>query len=343
MQIFDHPDFDGHEQVVFSQNQADGLRSIIAIHDTRLGPALGGCRIWRYDSEAEALADVLRLSRGMSYKAALADLPLGGGKSVVLADSRTQKTRTMMRALGRAVDRLGGRYIVAEDVGATVDDMDAVAEETAHVAGRSTDVGDPSPWTAEGVFRALGAAVRHRLDRGLDGLHVTVTGLGHVGRGLCDRLAAAGARLTVADIRPEAAEAVAAAHGAEVAGAEEIHRLAADVFAPCALGGSLNATTIPELGAGIVCGAANNQLARPEDGERLRARGILYCPDYLVNAGGLISVSRPKTGMTDAEADAKLSRIAETLVEVLRAAEAEGLPPGTAADRLAEARMAGLA
>ena len=339
MELFSHPDFDGHEQIVFSQNQTDGLRSIIAVHDTRLGPALGGCRIWRYDDEGAALTDVLRLSRGMSYKAALAGLPLGGGKSVVLADPRTEKTPAMMRALGRAVHRLGGRYIVAEDVGATVADMDAVAEETPHVAGRSADVGDPSPWTADGVVRAMQAAVRHRLGRGLDGLGVTVAGLGHVGRGVCERLAAAGARLIVADIRPEAAESVAAAHGAEVVAPEAAHATETDVFAPCALGGGLSAATIPEIRARIVCGAANNQLARAEDDARLAERGILYCPDYLVNAGGLISVARAGTGLGDTEAEARLAGIAETMAEVIRLAESEGVPPGAAADRLARARM----
>jgi len=339
MNIFSHVEFDGHEQVVFSQNQADGLRSIIAIHDTRLGPALGGCRIWRYDSEAAALADVLRLSRGMSYKAALAGLPLGGGKSVVLADSRTEKTPAMMRALGRAVERLGGRYVVAEDVGATVADMDAVAETTAHVVGRSSDVGDPSPWTAEGVFLAMQAAARHRLGRDLAGLHVALSGLGHVGRALAGRLAAAGARLSVADIRPETVAGAVANLGAVEVAPDAVHRVAADVFAPCALGGVLGAQTIPELGAGIVCGAANNQLAEAGDDARLAARGILYCPDYLVNAGGLISVSRPKTGLGDAAARAKLEAIATTLTEVIAIAEAEAIPPGAAADRLARARM----
>ena len=339
MQLFSHPDFDGHEQVVFSQNQKDGLRSIIAVHDTRLGPALGGCRIWRYGDEGTALSDVLRLSRGMSYKAALAGLALGGGKSVVLADPLTEKTPAMMRALGRAVERLGGRYIVAEDVGATVADMDAVAEETAHVAGRSADVGDPSPWTAEGVVRSMEAAARHRLGRGLEGLRVTVAGLGHVGRGVCDRLAAAGARLTVADIRADAVAAAVATHGAATVAPARAHAAAGDVYAPCALGAGLNAQTIPEIAAPIVCGAANNQLARAEDDARLAARGILYCPDYLVNAGGLISVSRPRTGMSDAEAQGKLAGIAATLIEVLRRAEAEGVPPGAAADRLARARM----
>ncbi|MGF1501234.1 MAG: Glu/Leu/Phe/Val dehydrogenase dimerization domain-containing protein [Paracoccaceae bacterium] len=338
MSVFAHPEFDGHEQVVFSQNQTDGLRVIIAVHDTQRGPALGGCRIWPYASEAEALTDVLRLAKGMSYKAALADLPLGGGKSVVLADSRTDKTPAMMRALGRAVERLGGRYIVAEDVGATVADMDIVASETAHVSGISGTVGDPSPWTAEGVFRALEAAVGHRLGTGLAGVRIALSGLGAVGSGVAERAAAAGARLTVADLRAEAVRPFAE-RGAEVADPQAIHTAEADVFAPCALGAVLSARTIPEIRARIVCGAANNQLASAEDDARLAHAGILYCPDYLVNAGGLISVARPKTGLSDAEALAKRDAIPATLLDVLAIAERDRVPPGEAADRLARARL----
>ena len=339
MDIFSHPDFDGHEQVVFSQNGRHGLKSIIAIHDTTLGPALGGCRIWKYRSEAEALRDVLRLSRGMSYKAALAGLALGGGKSVILADSRTEKTPGMIRAMGRAVERLGGRYIIAEDVGAEVADMDQIARETRHVSGLSGGVGDPSPWTAEGVFLALKAAVRHRLGRDLEGLRVSVTGLGHVGSNLCRMLAGAGARLLVSDIREEAVAAMVAAHGATAIPVEQAHCVAAEVFAPCALGAGLNRTTIPQIRAGIVCGAANNQLAVAGDDARLAARGILYAPDYLVNAGGLISVSRPSTGLSEAEARARLERIPETLLDVFEAAEREAVAPGAAADRLALVRL----
>ncbi len=335
MAIFTNPHFDGHEQVVFSQNRLDGLRSIIAIHDTHLGPALGGCRVWNYASEDEALTDVLRLSRGMSYKAALAGLPLGGGKSVIMADAHRDKTPEMMRAMGRAVERLGGRYIIAEDVGVEVRDMDEVAKETRFVSGISGGAGDPSPWTAEGVFLALRAAVRHRLGRDLDGVRVAVSGVGHVGANLCRLLAGAGARLIVADIREESVESVAAAHGAATASPESIHAAEADVLAPCALGAALNARTIPEIRAAVVCGAANNQLEAEADDARLAARGILYAPDYLVNAGGLISVARPSCSLTDAEARAKLEAIPETLLKVFAIAEREGVAPGAAADRLA--------
>ena len=339
MDIFTHPDFDGHEQVVFSQNGRHGLRSIIAIHDTTLGPALGGCRIWKYQTEADALSDVLRLSRGMSYKAALAGLALGGGKSVILADSRSEKTPAMMRAMGRAVERLGGRYIIAEDVGAEVADMDEIAKETRHVSGVSGGAGDPSPWTSRGVFMSLQAAVRHRLGRDLAGVRVSVMGLGHVGSHLCRMLAGAGAQLLVSDIRDEAVRRIVAAHGATAVPVEGAHGVKADVFAPCALGAGLNETTIPEIRALVVCGAANNQLAVAGDDARLAERGILYAPDYLVNAGGLISVARPSTGLSDAEARAMLERIPETLLHVFELAGNEGIAPGAAADRLAQARL----
>ncbi|MEM7499760.1 MAG: Glu/Leu/Phe/Val dehydrogenase dimerization domain-containing protein [Pseudomonadota bacterium] len=339
MALFTHPEFDGHETVVFAQNGGDGLRTIIAVHDTTLGPALGGCRVWNYADEAEALTDVLRLSRSMSYKAALAGLPLGGGKSVVLADSRRDKTEAMMRAMGRAVERLGGRYIVAEDVGVSVADMDAVATETRHVAGTTETAGDPSPHTARGVCLSIEAAARRRLGRGLDGLEVTVLGLGHVGARLAAMLAEAGARLAVADIRPEAVAEVARTTGARGIGVDEAHQAEADVFAPCALGAGLNARTIPEIGAQIVCGAANNQLAQPGDDRRLAEAGILYCPDYLVNAGGLISVARGVTGDDDAAIAARVEGIPATLKAVIERAETEDMPPGAAADSLARSRI----
>lgn len=339
MQVFTHSDFDGHEQVVFARDAAAGLTAIIAVHNTALGPALGGCRIWKYADEAEAVTDVLRLSRGMTYKAALAGLELGGGKSVVLADARTGKTPAMMRAMGRAVERLGGRYIVAEDVGATVADMDEIATETTHVSGTSATAGDPSPMTARGVFLAMQAAARHRWGAGVEGRTVSVTGLGNVGFNLCRQLAGAGARLVVSDIRDEAVRRVVGETGAQAVAPETAHAAEADVFAPCALGAGLNARTIPEIRAGLVCGAANNQLATHEDGERLAARGILYAPDYLVNAGGVISVARGALGLDDGAVEAKVAAIPETLVLVFRAAEQQGTTTAAAADRLAESRF----
>jgi leucine dehydrogenase len=337
--VFDHPDFDAHEQVVFAHDPDSGLRAIIAIHDTTLGPALGGCRIWDYASDAEAVSDVLRLSRGMSYKAALAGLPLGGGKAVILTAPNRPKTPAVMRAMGRAVDRLGGRYITAEDVGSSVADMDEVATTTTYVAGRDDDGGDPSPYTARGVFLCLEAAVRHRLGRDLDGVHVAVKGLGHVGFALAGFLHAAGARLTVADIDSGRVARAQEAFGAAAAPVAAIAAVEADVFAPCALGGDLAEDAISRLQAGIVCGAANNQLGTAGDGARLLRRGVLYCPDYLVNAGGLISVARKPLALSPEAVDAKIAALPRTLVEILRQAEREALPPGVVADRIARARF----
>jgi leucine dehydrogenase len=337
--IFDHPDLDGHEQVVFASDPVTGLRAIIAIHDTKLGPALGGCRAWAYATEAEAVADALRLSRGMSYKAALAGLPLGGGKAVMLTAPDRPKTPAAMRALGRAVERLGGRYITAEDVGTTVADMDEVARETRFVAGQSGAAGDPSRHTARGVFLCLRAAVRHRLGRDLAGAHVAIKGLGSVGGGLARLLHAAGARLTVADIDARRVAQARAAFAAEAVPVEAIATAEADVFAPCALGGDLDAPTVATLRARIVCGAANNQLATLEDERRLARRGVLYCPDYLVNAGGLIHVARHSLELGRAAVAAKIDDLPETLRTILERAAREGATPGAVADRIAQARL----
>jgi leucine dehydrogenase len=337
--LFDHPDFDGHEQVVLACDPAAGLRAIIAVHDTGLGPALGGCRVYDYPDDASALTDALRLSRGMSYKAALAGLALGGGKAVILTGPGRRKTPAMMRAFGRAIDRLGGRYITAEDVGSTVADMDEVARETAHVAGHAAGAGDPSPFTARGVFLCLEAAVRHRLGRDLVGVHVAIKGLGNVGSSLAEQLHRAGARLTVADIDPARVARAREAWGAAAAPVEAIAGVAADVFAPCALGGDLAEATIPSLRARIVCGAANNQLARPEDDARLARAGILYCPDYLVNAGGLIHVAQGPLGLARAGVEERLAALPATLLAVLERAAREGKAPGAAADQLARARF----
>jgi leucine dehydrogenase len=337
--VFDHPDFDAHEQIVFTHDPESGLRAIVAVHDTTLGPALGGCRIRDYADEDEALADVLRLSRGMSHKAALAGLPLGGGKAVVITAPDRPKTPAMMRAFGRAVEWLNGRYITAEDVGSSVADMDEVAAATAHVAGRDGSGGDPSPFTARGVFLCLEAAVRLRHDRDLAGVHVALKGLGHVGFALAGFLHAAGARLTVADIDPARVAQARAAFGAEAASVEAIAEVKADVYAPCALGGDLSDAAIPRLGAGIVCGAANNQLATGQDDLRLVRRGVLYCPDYLVNAGGLVSVARRPLNLSAADVETRLAALPETLLQVLRTARHQGRAPGAVADAIAQARF----
>ncbi len=335
--VFEHPEFDAHEDLTFAHDPATGLRAIIAIHSTRRGPALGGCRIHSYETEAHAITDALRLSQGMTLKAAIAGLPLGGGKAVIWTDADRPKTAEMMQAFGRAVDRLGGRYITAEDVGATVADMDAVSMSTAHVAGVSRGIGDPSPYTARGVFLCLEAAWRHKTGRDLDGAHVAVKGLGNVGFKLCQLLQAAGARLTVADINPEALARAKATLGASVAPVADIHRTEADIFAPCALGADLSAERIADIGARLICGAANNQLATTADDAHLAAAGIAYCPDYLVNAGGLIAVASGKLGYGVEEVSARVEALPQTLIHILESAA--GAPTGEIADQIARASL----
>ncbi|WAL67008.1 NAD(P)-binding domain-containing protein [Amycolatopsis cynarae] len=336
----------GHEQVVFCHDQATGLKAIIAIHSTALGPALGGTRCYPYRSESDALDDVLALSKGMSYKNALAGLELGGGKAVIIGDPAAIKTEALLRAYGRFVQSLGGRYYTACDVGTYVADMDVVAKETRFVTGRSTDdggAGDSSVLTAFGVFQGMRAAAEHRWGSpDLTGRRVGVLGAGKVGHLLVGHLVEAGARVVVSDVSPAAIERVRAEHPeAEVAdGAEALLAQPLDVFAPCALGGVLNDATVPALRAEIVCGAANNQLAHAGIDKMLQDRGILYAPDYLVNAGGVIQVSDELHGFDFARARRKAGAIFDTTKAVFALAEAEGVPPGTAADRLAERRMA---
>ncbi|MEJ8573891.1 Glu/Leu/Phe/Val family dehydrogenase [Microbaculum marinum] len=336
-----HPSFDDHEHVSIYRDPKTGVEAIVAIHDTTLGPALGGCRMWSYPSRHEALDDVLRLSRGMTYKNALAGLPHGGGKAVIVADPRTDKSEALFEAFGDHVETLGGRYITAEDVGISDADMEIVARRTGHVRGiRATGLGDPSPYTAWGVFCGIRAAVRHRFRRAsLEGLTVAVQGLGHVGGRLAALLHADGARLIVADIDTDRVAEVAARCGADVAPVDRIHAADADLFAPCALGGGLNAATIPEIRAKVVCGAANNQLRTPGDAAALVARDILYAPDYLVNAGGVISIAPERPGMTADEMKERIARIDSTLSFVLKRADAEGVSPAVIADRVAEERI----
>ncbi len=338
--VFHAAGFDDHEQVLFCHDAASGLRAIIAIHDTALGPALGGCRMWPYGSEREALTDALRLSRGMTYKHALAGTPQGGGKAVIMGDPKRDKTRGLFAAFGRHVDTLAGRYVVAEDVGTTVDDMAEVSRVTTHVAGLADSSGDPSPVTAWGVFSGLRAAVHHRLGRDdLAGLRVAVQGLGHVGSALCGYLHDAGAGLYVTDIDGDAVARAVTLFGAIAVKPAEIHRLDVDVYAPCALGGVLNADSIPEIGAPVVAGAANNQLATEADGKALARRGILYAPDYAINAGGVINISL-ESGRYDRDlALERTGKIYDTLMEIFRRAEADGLATSDVADRMARERI----
>ncbi len=347
MSVFSHPEFDDHEQVVFCRDSASGLRTIIAIHDTRLGPALGGCRMWSYGSDDEALTDVLRLSRGMSYKSALAGLDLGGGKSVIIGNPRRDKSEALWRAFGRFLDSLGGRYIAAEDSGTSVADLQQVALETRHIAGIADKPagdgvrsGDPSPATALGVFLGLKAAVEHHLGcTDLAGLRVAVQGLGSVGYRLAAQLAKAGAALWVTDIDPERVRRAVEELGATAVAAEAIYDLDVDVFAPCALGAVINDTTLAQLRARVIAGAANNQLAEPRHGQALLERGILYAPDYVINAGGVIDIALERQGFDRDRLLRHLDGIRDTLLEIFQRAERERLPTSVVADRLAVERL----
>jgi leucine dehydrogenase len=325
-----------HELVLMGEDDAAGYRAIIAIHSTRLGPAVGGTRLWTYASPDAALTDALRLSRGMSYKNALARLPMGGGKSVILAHGPIVSRERLFAAHGRFVETLDGRYITAEDVGTSHEDMAIVKGETRHVAGLS----DPSPVTAHGVFRALAAAARHRWGgESLTGRTVALQGCGHVGAALARELRAARADLVVCDIDPERAARCAAETEATVVAPDTIYDGAADVFAPCALGGTLNERTIPRLRCDLVVGAANNQLAEAADGDRLAARDIVYVPDYVANAGGVIDGARDICGWSVARVGAAVDAIYDTVRDTLSRAAADGISPAAVADRLALARL----
>ncbi len=333
----------GHEQVLYCHDKETGLKAIVAIHDTTLGPALGGCRFWNYRDEHEALIDVLRLSRGMTYKASVAGLRLGGGKAVIIGNPTRLKSEKFFRALGRFINSMGGRYITAEDVNVRVEDINQVAKETRYVVGVSTQggSGDPSPLTALGVYQGIRASVEFKSSlKSLSGITVAVQGCGAVGRNLCRLLHNDGVKLIVADINKTSAEFVAKEFSARIVSTDEIHRVQADVYAPCALGGILNEKTIPELQAPIVAGAANNQLLDEfSDGKRLKARGILYAPDYVINAGGLINVAHELSGYSDELAQADAKRIYQTMFKVYELAKKSNIPTNQASDELAQKRI----
>jgi leucine dehydrogenase len=346
MSVFQSVDFSEHEQVVHVADQAGGLRAIIAIHSTALGSAIGGCRILPYADEASALRDVLRLSQGMTLKAAVAGVPFGGAKMVVMADARRGKNPALLRAVGTAIERLGGRYITGEDVGTTVDDMAEIKTTTDYVMGlpeRLGGSGDPSPSTALGCFVGIQAAARHRLGAdSLDGIRVAVQGLGNVGWNLCLLLSHAGAKLIVTDVRTELVEKAVCAFKAEsVPSPDGIYRADVEVFAPCALGAVINDTSLPALKAVIVAGAANNQLAdEGRHGRMLREHGILYAPDYVINAGGMIQLALERDkGFDHAEVDGRVRAIGDTLSGIFERADRAGIPTSRAARELAQARL----
>ncbi|HTJ22671.1 MAG TPA: Glu/Leu/Phe/Val dehydrogenase [Gemmatimonadaceae bacterium] len=340
MKLFDTIADMGHEQLVLCQDSATGYRGIIAVHSTVLGPALGGTRFWSYATDEDAIVDALRLARGMTYKNAVAGLNLGGGKSVIIGDNKTADREMLFRAHGRFVESLGGRYITAEDVGTSTADMDYVHMETDYVTGLAGRSGDPSPVTAHGVFRAIQASARERW--GSDDLStrvIALQGCGHVGYYLAKELHETGAKLVVTDIDPERVKRVVNEFGARGVSSDEIYTVQADIFAPCALGAIINDKTIPALKVEIVAGAANNQLLEERHGDELDRRGIMYTPDYVANAGGVINVYSELAGWTSARSFRKADEIYETVLKVFEIARSEKIPTYLAADRLAEQRI----
>lgn len=339
--MIDKNQFRGHEQLAFFHDKETGLKAFIAVHDTSLGPAAGGCRMWSYDNEMDALNDALRLARGMSYKNAMAGLALGGGKAVIIGNSKTDKSEALFKSFGRFVDGLDGAYITAEDVGMTVEDMMIIASETDHVAGLPHGdhaSGDPSPFTARGIYHGIRAAVKHKLGKDdLDGLTVAVQGVGNVGMYLCEYLYADGVKLIISDIIQEHLDEAVERFGAKVVSPDQILTVEADVLAPCALGAVLNDETIPHLNTQIIAGGANNQLADDSHGEFIMKRDILFAPDYVINAGGIINVSGETTGDYNVERiNKKVADIYNTLMHIFNRSDAEQRPTNVVADEMAE-------
>lgn len=338
-EIENHPDFDNHEAVVFTESEQ--LTAIIAVHNSNLGPAAGGCRMFPYASHHEALTDVLRLSRGMTYKSAMAGLPLGGGKSVIIADPHKDKTREILLAMGDFVNSLKGRYITAEDSGTSVEDVKVMAERTEYVSGFDSDDkhgGDPSPMTALGVFIGIREAVNYRCGTDLGGIRVAIQGVGNVGFHLAELLVKAGAMVTVADVNRHNLDRAVTELGVAVVEIDDILSAEVDVLAPCALGGAINKDTVGKIRAGIVAGAANNQLATPDMGGVLLDRGILYAPDYVINAGGIIDVYYQRQGnRADEIVKPHIARIGLSLGSIFRASDVQRRPTNEVADEMAEA------
>lgn len=338
MAFFDLVDFDDHEQVVFCSDEETGLKAIIAVHSTALGPAAGGCRFWDYSNDQEALTDVLRLSKGMTYKNAMAGLKLGGGKAVIIGDPKTTKSDALFKAFGNAVNNVNGRYYTAEDVNITTNDMATVNQVTDFVAGLDGKSGNPAPFTALGTFLGIKAAVKFKFGKDdLTGIKVAVQGLGSVGYDLCEKLHNAGAELIVTDINAAALDKAATQLNATVVGLDEIYSQDVDVFSPCALGASINDDTIDTLKATIVAGCSNNQLAQSKHDQLLKDRGILYAPDYVINAGGIINVALeiyPEPYSAD-EATRLVENIYTTLMTVFSTAAEQDKPTGEVADQMA--------
>jgi leucine dehydrogenase len=346
MQVFEKLAEFRYEQLVFCHDKATGLRAIIAVHDTTLGPALGGCRMYPYASEDDAIVDVLRLARGMTYKAAASGLNLGGGKSVIIGDPRTGKSEALFRSFGRYIETLGGRYIVAEDVGTSTEDANFIRVETGHVVG--VDVtrggsGDPSPFTALGVLQGMRACVDEVFaTTSLEGRTVAVQGVGHVGYHLCRLLHEAGARLIATDVDAAALGRAVREFGAKAVEPDEILTIPCDVYAPCALGATVNDATIPNFRCRIIAGSANNVLLESHHGEALAERGILYAPDYVINAGGLINVADELEGYNERRATKRVMRIEERIRSIIAISKRDGVATNLAADTLALERIAAI-
>ncbi|MBS0420075.1 MAG: Glu/Leu/Phe/Val dehydrogenase [Proteobacteria bacterium] len=335
-----YPDFDGHELITSRQQPHVGLTAIIAIHNTRLGPAIGGCRMLKFPDAEAAITDVLRLSRGMTYKAAIAGIPYGGGKAVIMGNPAVEKTSALMHAMGEFVESLQGRFITSFDSGTSLEDVRTMSERTRFTAGALAGAGNASESTAYGVFQCLKVAVRYRLGRSdLQGLHIAIQGVGNVGSRLAHLLRDSGAVLSISDTDAEKAAGVAATTGAHIVDSDTIHRIEADVYSPCALGGVLSARTIGELRAKVVVGGANNQLAQKEDDQRLLEAGIVYCPDYLANAGGIIDVHYQRCNGSQEAVRKHIEALPETFVEVMERSRALGTGTGAVADRIAEERF----
>ena len=340
MALFDLADFDNHEQVVFCSDDESGLKAIIAVHNTKLGPAVGGCRMWDYANDEEALVDALRLSKGMTYKNAMAGLQMGGGKSVIIGDAKTLKSDALFKAFGEALNGLNGRYLSAEDVNITTKDIAIANTVTPFVTGTEGKSGNPAPFTALGTFLGIKACVKHKLNRDdLNGLKVAVQGLGSVGYGLCEHLHKAGAKLFVTDINQKALDSASIEFGATVVSLDEIYDQDVDIYAPCALGASVNDNTIKRLKAKIIAGCANNQLAEPRHDQALVDNGILYAPDYVINAGGIINISFEENYNRE-QATKKVEEIYSTLLDVFTKADKQNKPTGIIADEMARSIIA---
>lgn len=331
----------GHEQVLFCNDAKTGLKAIIAVHNTVLGPALGGTRMWKYDNEADALHDVLRLSRGMTYKNSISGLDLGGGKAVIIGDARTMKSEALFRRFGQFINGLAGKYITAEDVGISPDDMVHVSKETNHVVGLPGKSGDPSPVTAYGVYMGMKACAKMQFGTdSLNGKTVAVQGVGHVGQYLVKHLAAEGAKIFITDIHEETLKKVAETYGASVVAPQEIYDVPMDIYAPCALGATVNDDTLARLSCSIISGAANNQLAdEQKHGMAVMEKGILYAPDYAINAGGVINCFSEVSGLSLEWSHQKAGEIYQTIYQILERSKNEGIPSYQIANRMAEERI----